>query len=381
MTVRPDESRLDDVDRLQRDDPSAMLRQVAGAGAQVREAASAAHEAGLARLAHDGRPRSVVVAGVGGSGISGDVLAAVAGAGCPVPIVVHRGYGLPVWVGAADVVIGVSSSGTTEETLSAVEQAVSRGCSVLGVGAADSPLAELVGGAHGPYVPVPAGRMPRVNLWALSVPLLLAGQALEILSLGRSDLAAAADRLDEIAERCRPNSESFLNPAKQLAVELAGTLPMVWGSSPVAGVAAQRMVCQLAENAKYPAIPGVLPEANHNQVVTFDGPFGALAGSGSEQELFRDRPDEPDAARLRLVLLRDTEEHPQVTRRREASRELAHARGIAVTELVAQGKSPLERFAALVGLPDFATVYLALLCGFDPTPIDAIGELKARIGR
>ncbi|MDQ6873516.1 MAG: mannose-6-phosphate isomerase [Actinomycetota bacterium] len=380
MTVRPDDTRLDDLDGLQRDDPSAMLRQVAGAGAQVREAASAAHEAGLARLAQDGRPRSVVVAGVGGSGISGDVLAAVAGAACPVPIVVHKGYGLPRWVGAADVVIGVSSSGTTEETLSAVEQAVSRGCSILGVGAADSPLAELVGRAHGPYVPVPSGRMPRVNLWALSVPLLLAGQALDLLSLGRSDVAAAADRLDETAERCRPNSESFLNPAKQLAMELAGTVPMVWGTSPVAGVAAQRMVCQLAENAKYPGIAGVLPEANHNQVVTFDGRFGALAG-GAPEEFFRDRSDEPTAVRLRLVVLRDSEEHPQVVRRREASRELAHARGIAVTELVAEGDSALERLAALVGLPDFATVYLALLCGLDPTPIDAISDLKARIGR
>ncbi len=384
-----DQALLDDVEALQRADPADMLRVVAGSGAQVREAAAAAAEAGLDRLKGDGRPRAVVVAGVGGSGISGDVLAAIAGWGCPVPVIVHRNYDLPRWVGAADAVIGVSCSGTTEETLSAVEQAVSRGCNELGVGAEASPLADLVSRARGVYVPVPGGRMPRTALWSLSVPLLLAGQALDILTLGPADIAATADRLDEIAERCRPTSESFVNPAKRLAADLAGTLPMVWGASALAGVAARRFAGQLAENAKYPAIPGVLPEANHNQVVTFDGVFGARAGRAPDQDapgagedvedFFRDREQDVDAMRLHLVLLADTDEHPQVTRRRIASRELAQDRGIGVTELLAQGDSALERFASLVGLPDFGSVYLGLLCGVDPTPIHAIDHLKGSI--
>lgn len=381
MTEPFDESLLDDPDRLVAGDPAQMLRTVAGSGAQVREAALAAAEAGLDRLAADGRPRAVVVAGMGGSGISGDVLAAVAGLHCPVPIVVHRGYGLPGWVGAADVVIGVSCSGTTEETLSAVEQGVSRGAVLVGVGAADSPLAELVGRGGGAYVPVPGGRMPRASLWSLAVPLLLAGRALGVLAVSDDELATTADRLDATAAACPPSLESFVNPAKQLAIELAGSLPMVWGSSALAGVAAYRMAGQLAENAKYPAICGVLPEANHNQVVGFDGPFAGTP-AGDEEDFFRDRvDDDTGTTRLRLVLLRDAEEHPQLSRRADASMELAQARGIATSELRTEPGSAIERLAGLVGLVDFASVYLGLAYGLDPTPIAAIAELKERISR
>src|SRR5213076_3593119 len=88
---------------------------------------------------------------------------------------------------------------------------------------------------------------------------------------GEEALEQAADRLEQVAEACRPDRESFVNPAKILAVELAGSLPMIWGAGAVGGVAATRMACQLAENAKYPAISGTLPEAHHNQVVALDG--------------------------------------------------------------------------------------------------------------
>lgn len=385
--------RLDDVDALQRDDKSDMLRVVAGSGAQVREAVVAAAEAGLDRLSQEGRPRAVVVAGLGGSGISGDVLTAVAGYQCPVPIIVHRDYGLPRWVGAADAVIGVSCSGTTEETLSSLEQAVSRGCSVVGVGAEDSPLADLVGRGRGVFVPVPGGRMPRASLWSLAVPVVLAGRAMGLHTLAYSDIAATADLLDEVAERCRPTSESFVNPAKRLAADLAAALPLVWGNSSLAGVAARRFANQLAENAKYPGIPGVLPEAGHNQVVTYDGPFGALAGrpiagdravrsaDDPDNGFFRDRVDDPEELRLHVVMLTDTDEHPQVARRRMASRDLARDRGIGVSELLAEGTSPLERLASLVIAPDFASVYLGLLYGIDPTPIAAIQYLKGSIAQ
>src|SRR3984893_19114369 len=175
---------------------------------------------------------------------------------------------------------------------------------------------------------------------------------------------------------CRPDSEASVNPAKMLALELAGTLPMIWGTSPMTGVAAYRFACQLAENAKYPAVSGVLPEPNHNQVVTFDGPFApGRAGGGPA---FGSQEPEP-AVPLRLVVLRDSQEHPQVARRREVSVQLALERGIGVTELIGEGDRPLERLASLVQLIDYATVYLAIVNGIDPAPVSAIGELKARI--
>lgn len=371
-----DESRLDDVAGLEAGDPQGMLRAVAGSGAQIRSALSVASEYGVAGVAEDGRPRAVVVTGMGGSGISGDVMAAVAGVESPVPVLVHRGHGLPGWVGAADLVIAVSCSGTTEETLSAAEEAVRRGTRLLGVGAPDSPLAALVARGRGPYVPVVGPGQPRASLWLLATPLLVAGDALGLLTATPAQLSAAADLLDTLAERARPSSESFLNPAKSLAIALAGSIPVVWGSSPLAGVAAYRFACQLNENAKHPGIVGVLPEAGHNQVVALDGAFGAAA---AEADLFADRVSAERAAGLHLVLLRDPAEHPQVALRRVAAVDVAEQRGVRVTQLEAEGESPVERLASLVGLADFATTYLALLLGIDPTPVGAINELKARV--
>ena len=379
MTVAPDEL-VDDVARLEQGDPGGMLPAVASGAAQVRESAVFAREAGVAALADDDRPRAVVVCGMGGSGIAGDVLAAVVGPGSPVPIVTHRGYGLPGWVGAADLVVAVSCSGSTEETLSALEEAVRRGCRLLVVGAADSPVQELGARGRALFVPVTQGRQPRATVWALSTPLVVAADALGLVAAGEDVIEATADQLEQVALRCRVDADHFANPAKQLALELSGTLPNVWGTSALAGVASYRFACQLNENAKTPAVWGALPEANHNQVVAFDGPFAGSTGL-SEDDFFRDRvDDEPGArTRLRLVLLRDTEEHPQVARRAAVSQELAEERGIGVSVVEAAGASSFERLASLVALGDWATTYLALLEQRDPTPVDAISALKDRI--
>lgn len=371
---------LDDPERLNAADPGGMLRAAAGGGAQVRESLRAAEEAGLGFLAGQ-RPRAIVICGMGGSGIAGDVLAGVAGLAAPVPIVTHRNYGLPGWVGVSDLVVAVSCSGSTEETLSAADEARRRGAELLAIGAASSPLEEHCGHARGLFVPVPGGRPPRGSLWALATPLLVLGDALGLLDGSRERLEATADLLDEISDRCRPSSESFVNPAKTLALELGGTVPMVWGSSPLAGVAAYRMVCQLAENAKLPGIAGELPEANHNAVEVLDGPLARSGGGdGSLDRIFADPVDNPPTgAALRLLVLRDRDEHPQLAKRAEATLALAEQRGLPAGSLTAEGNAPVERLASLIGLTDFATVYLALLMGTDPTPVPALDELKGRI--
>ncbi len=380
MTAGADPDRLDDEDALQRHDGGAMLRQVATSGAQVREAELAAEEAGLSALAAEGRPRAVVVAGLGGSGIAGDVLAAVCGTGCPVPVLTVRSYTLPGWVGAADLVVAVSCSGSTEETLAVAGEAVRRGCRLVTVGATESPLAGLPGRGGAPHVPVRSVGQPRASLWALSVPLLVLARELGLAEVPDGTLEATAQRLDDLSHRCRPSSESFVNPAKELALELAGSVPLAWGSTPLAGVAAYRFACQLAENAKYPALSGTLPESNHNQVVCFDGTF--VPGPSGVEDLFRDRVEEPvGETTLRLLVLRDTEEHPQVARRCEASLSLAGERGVPARTVAAEGEHRLERLASLIGLVDYASVYLALLLGIDPTPVTAIEELKSRIAQ
>ncbi|MBO2456796.1 bifunctional phosphoglucose/phosphomannose isomerase [Actinomadura sp. LCR2-06] len=358
-----------------------MLRQVASSAAQIREALRAAVEAGAGALAEDGRPRAVVVTGMGGSGISGDVLAAVCGLGCPVPVTTVRGYRLPGWVGAADLVIAVSCSGTTEETLEVAAQAARRGCRLLCVGGAGSPLADLAARSRGVFVPVRSVGQPRSTLWGLTVPLLVAARALGLADVPDAVLESTAARLEDVAHRCRPDSEPFVNPAKRIALDLAGDVPLVWGTSPLAETAAYRMCCQLNENAKYPAVYGGLPEADHNQVMAFDGFFargGSPSGPSDLDDFFRDRSEDAEHG-LHLVVLRDTEEHPQTAKRRAASVEMARDRGVAVTEIRAEGDHPLERIATMIALADYVTVYLAITLGVDPTPVPAIQELKARI--
>ena len=373
--------RLDDAALLETADPSSMLRQVASAAAQVREAARSAAEASLDELLAGGRPRAIVVTGMGGSGIAGEVLAAVAGPGCPVQVTTVHDYRLPGWVGAADLVIAVSCSGATEETLSAAEEAVRRGCRLLAVGSEGSALTALAEQARAGFICVKPSGMPRSMLWGLSVPLVVAAARLGVLDMPEQAYESAAVELERVAHLCRPDSDAFVNPAKSLALELSGTLPMIWGTSPLTWVAAARFACQLHENGKYPAIAGVLPEANHNQVVVFDGPFApgpetaGLAATGLAAAEPRQAPPVP----LRLIMLRDTHEHPQVSRRREESARIAADRGIEVTELAAAGDQPLERLASLVQLIDYASVYLAIANGIDPAPIAAIQELKARI--
>jgi glucose/mannose-6-phosphate isomerase len=204
--------------------------------------------------------------------------------------------------------------------------------------------------------------------------LLIAAAKLGITECSPRIIEATAARLDETAILCRPDSEAFVNPGKELALALADSLPLAWGCSGVSAVAAYRLACQWNENAKLPAISSALPEANHNQVMAFDGPYGA----GQAGDIFAD-PDE-SSGRLRLVLLRDpADENPQVSRRAEVSKDIADTRGVPVTELTTDGDSRLERLASLVALIDYGSVYTALGIGMDPSPIAAIQELKARI--
>ena len=360
--------RLDDAELVEAADPGGMLRQVASSAAQVRSAVRACSEVDLSPVINPGRPRAIVVAGMGGSGIAGDVLAAICGTGNSMQVVTSHGYQLPGWVGAADLVIAVSCSGSTEETLAVATEAVRRGSNLVAVGAAGSPLQAIATQARAPFVPVVSAGMPRSTLWGLSIPLIVIAERAGVLEVGEDVYEATAAALEQIAFQCRPTSESFVNPGKSLALDLFGSLPTIWGSSPLSGVAAKRFAAQLNENAKYPGIAGELPEASHNQVVAFDGPFAPGT-----------RLDAESGYPLRLILLSDPAAHPQVARRQVASAELATARGIRVSELAMEGEHPLLRFASVVQLIDYATVYLGIASGVDPTPIEIIQELKERI--
>jgi glucose/mannose-6-phosphate isomerase len=376
VTAQIDEARLDDPGVLAGADPAAMLRATAGAGPQLRESVALAAEAGLHELAEELRPRAVVVAGVGTAARTGDVLNAVAGPHCPVPVMLHRSPGIPGWVGAADVVLAVSASGRSPEALAAAEAAMQRGARLVAIGPPDTELQSLAERARALFVPVPRRRPARINFWALTVPALLAARALGMAQVTEADFAETATRLDNDADRCRPTAELFVNEGKSLALELAGTIPVIWGTSRVATVAASRFADQLAANARYPAVAGNLIEAGRGRVGLLDGVFGTLA-TGSD-DFFADRLESGGGTKLHLVLLRDDEESEVDGARADAVADLARERNVGVSVLTAAGGSQLERLASLIAVPDFASVYLALLHGLDPIAVAAVSELKER---
>jgi glucose/mannose-6-phosphate isomerase len=377
---------LDDPARMAESDPGGMLRATASAGAQVRESAALAAEANLGSISDEGRPRAVVIAGVGTAARTGDVLATVAGARCPVPILAHRSAGIPGWVGAADVVIAVSASGRSPEALAAADAAARRGARLVAIGAPDSELESMAERARAPFIPVPRRAPARASLWALTVPVLLAARTFGLVKVNEADLAETATRLDMDADRCRPSLESFVNPGKALALDIGGSIPVIWGSSSLATLAARRFADTLSANARYPAVAGALGEAGRGRVGLLDGVYGGL--TEADRDIFADpSDDDDDVTRLRLVLLRDGgladeevygEGEPLAVeeRRADAVQALAERRGVRVSVVIAEGASPLERLASLIAVPDFASIYLGLAHGLDPVAVPAISEMK-----
>jgi glucose/mannose-6-phosphate isomerase len=393
--------RLDTPDVIEAADPADMLRQVASAAAQVRTALRSCAETDLSAFSPDARPRAMVVAGMGGSGLAGELLGAIAGSSSPVQVVTVPTERLPGWVGAADAVIAVSCSGSTPETLAVATEAARRGCRLACVGAAGSPLQQIAEQARAPFVPVVAGAgggLPRSMLWATAIPLLVIAGRVGMTRIEPDVYELTASRLEEISHQCRPASESFVNPGKSLALDLVGALPMVWGTTPLSGVAARRFASQLQENAKYPAIAGVLPEAAHSQVAAFDGPFAPrssrLAGDApgepasplaapddlSGWDLDFEEEAEPSSGftPLRLILIADPDEDQRVSAQRAAVVELAEQRGVGISELGMDGEHPLVRLAGVIQLTDYASVYLAIASGIDPGQTVAIQDLKTR---
>jgi glucose/mannose-6-phosphate isomerase len=294
-------------------------------------------------------------------------------------------------VGAADLVIAVSRSGETAEVLALAAEAARRGCDLAAVGAPSSPLQQVTLAARGTFIPVTSGGPARATPWALAVPLLVIATRLGVARVETPVYESAATAMEDISHQCRPSSESFVNPAKSLALDLVGTLPLIWGGSPLAAVATRRFAAQLAANAKYPSLAGVLPDVGHDQVATFDGPFAPAPepdfpaaedfGDESFDELAESVGSLSDPAEdrtyLRLVLLADPAgEHPEVARARAAAVSLAAARGLEVSEITMDGTEPLVRLAGAVHLLDYASVYLGIACGIDPLAIAAIKDLR-----
>ncbi|GAA1071190.1 MULTISPECIES: SIS domain-containing protein [Kitasatospora] len=384
-----DDTLLDDPAALQRADRQHALLALAGAGARIRTAVRLADEAGLASLRPEGRPRTLLVAGHGSALTAAEVLAAVAVPACQVlplgPAEARRGtpdslaaglaWQLPGWVGPLDLLVVSSASGLEGGLIGLAEQAYARGCAIAVTAPSGSPLAQAALQVRALPLPfAPSAVEPSEDhegepdlpaedpgaLWAHLAPLMALADRVGAAQLPAGSMQGVADRLDEVAVRCRPDSAAYLNPAKGLAAQLSGTVPLVWADGPVPNAAATRFAAMLADRAGLPALPGPLPRT----LTAHRGMFVGHLGAGADpDDFFRDRVDEPEPLQLQVVLLRHTPGRPEdadpgfaVSR----ARRLAQAHDVRLTEYTSTLDDPLQALAELTGPTDFAAVYLGL---------------------
>ncbi|MFC9607022.1 SIS domain-containing protein [Streptomyces niveus] len=373
-----DESLLDAPDALARADHRGLLLGAAEAGARVRTAVRHAAEAGIGQLNPEGRPRAVLFAGSGTAALGvADLLGALAGAAAPVTLLRPTGvapaagalrWALPGWAGSVDLLLIATTDGGEPGLALLAEQAYRRGCTVVAVAPHPSPLSEAVGGRHGlavPMAPTPQEQYEEIQaaspgaLWALFTPLLSLLDRVGLLTASAETLQLVADRLDSAAERCGPAIATYSNPAKTLAAELADNLPLIWTEGTVAAPAGRRFAAVLAELSGRPALAAELPGALPAHGLLLGGDFAG--GAADPDDFFRDRVEEPQPLRARVVLLRDRPVGGLTAA--PAARELAISHETAISELEPQEGSELEALAELVAVTDFTAVYLALASG------------------
>ncbi len=344
---------LDDQRQLERADPNKVRDILRAFPAQCREALGLCAVPTLAVR----RPSIVVVAGMGGSAAGGDLLAACGAERLDVPILVHRGYGLPAVAGERALVIASSYSGETAEVLSAVEAALARRVPLVVLGSGGR-LASLAAAGAIPFVRLPAGLVPRMALGYLFLPAarVLAAAGLPVAT--DRELAEAVDVLEALARELDPERPATSNEAKRLAQAIGARLPVIYGG-PATGPVAYRWKTDLEENAKVLALAGAVPEMNHNEIETWRA---------------------PDASARHLVILRDAGEPPEIARRFDVLRELIGPAAGGVSELWARGTGCPARLLGLVYVGMWTSYYLAIARGIDPWAVPLLDEMKRRLG-
>jgi len=338
-----------------------------GLGDQVADAMVSAAEVPLPRLRlpgdGDGRDLAatdvdnIVVLGMGGSGLAGDVLAQVAGPFLSVPVVVHKGYGVPNFIDHRSLVFAVSFSGDTEETVEAAGLAAEAGAQVVVVtrGGALERLALDVGAPCAPIADtIP---MPRAGVGAVAVPPMVLLERLGMFPGAGHWLAASVDQLRRRAGELADGP----NVASRLAAEIGRALPLAYGGGGLGSVAAWRFKNQCNENAKLPAFANTYPELCHNE----------LAGWGQGGDITRQV--------LHLVNFRHEFEHPQIARRMAWVTDVLDEVVAGATDVVAAGDGPLAQLFDLILVGDVASLDLAASEGVDPGPIPVLLELKAHL--
>jgi glucose/mannose-6-phosphate isomerase len=301
-------------------------------------------------------PGGLIIAGMGGSAIGGDLARVALGDHASRPLATSRDYGLPGWTTPDTTVLCASYSGNTEETLAAFEAAGALGARRVVVTTGGS-LAELARGENVPVIPVPGGFQPRVAVAYMTVASLEVAAACGAGPRMASEIDVAAAHIEQLCAEWGPEADEG-NIAKELALALNGAVPVIAGAGLTAPVA-YRWKTQINENAQLPAFAGELPEIDHNEIVGWQG----TAGLGSFAAIF----------------LEDADQHPRIGRRIELTSELVAEHATTVIRAQTRGQGAVERVMSLVLLGDLVSLYLAVLRGIDPSPVRVIDQLKERL--
>lgn len=322
---------------------------------ELPEVAEAAFERGQAARLPIENPNCVLICGMGGSAISGDLIRTQLLGACDVPVVVHRGDKLPRFAGPDTLAIFMSYSGNTGETLGCLKAAIAQGVPSLVV--THGGEAGALAAKHGlPVVSMPPGWMPRAALGDLFFALL--GVVSQIAGCESPDVVGTVAQLRALRETIGETVATAANPAKQLAVALEGKTPIVVGATPTTEAVAVRWKCQINENSKQTALVAILPEATHNDIVNL------TASAHSDHH---------------LIVVADPDDSDFVKRQRAITLDLLKPHVGAIHELAGSGDSLLSRQLTAIYMGDYVSVYLAFLKGVDPTPVDTIFSLKDRM--
>lgn len=301
---------------------------------------------------------NVVVIGMGGSGITGDIIAAATGSLLPVPVIVCKSYECPAFVGPESLVFAVSASGNTEETIQAATDAEAAGAQLVAV-TGGGQLAALGRSWDAPIIEVPRIPQPRAALGAMAMPPLVVLDTLGLYRGGRTWIGAAIEQMK--ARRDQVEAAGDGSEPAELARRVGRTIPLVHGGGAVGATAAQRWKTQINENAKTPAFWSAQPELCHNEI----------CGWGQNGDVTRQL--------ITAIALRHEGEHPQLARRFEFVGELMREVVAEVIEVPAAGDGDLAQLLDLVLFGDYVSLWMAAHAGVDPGPVPVLEELKGAL--
>ena len=303
--------------------------------------------------------KNIVIIGMGGSAIGGDILRSYLAEEVAIPILINRNYGLPRFVNQHTLLIAASYSGNTEETLAAFEQGRQRGCQII-VATTGGKLGALAVENNYPHVILPAGLQPRAALGYSFGPLLQIMEKLGYVSGQGEIVEATCAHLSASRKKLGMNIAEKRNAARQLAAKLKDKIAVVYAGADYYDTVAIRFKGQICENAKALAYANICPEFNHNELVGFDFPPKLVA-------------------KLVVIFLTGPADSQGVTKRFKIINKILTEKKITTVFLKAQGPNRLAEIFTLIQFGDLASYYLALINKTDPSPVHVINRLKTAL--